>query len=286
VIRRFVHIVLFLAAGFAAAFIVAAAACLWSGASSTSTLKGDRAQAMEARLSNRLDWGPMTTYDSVTCELRRGPGVTHIVLDYQKPGQIKRVDGRLIQWTGAATTTATEYGWPLRCFIADNLDFRSQSSTFPQPADFRPSIVLQRVRVMAESSKSLVLPMILNALLYSAGLYLIIVLSRRLRRSYRQWRGRCPQCGYIRGSADQCTECGTRLAPSRDMTNPSPPPPASSATSTTPTPTSAGCSTTSACSSSRKTSAPSRRSSTSLTSSGRHGGTKARSSESRDRWSR
>lgn len=196
-----------------ATILVAVAACVWSYPWSTTTRVGDEALRKSQYVAERLDWSPMINsgphgFDTVTCTIDRGLGFTHYAFTYERRDPPMIMDGRVIEWTVSTTAAATEYGWPLRCFIADNLSFAPRSSSRLQTG------AVAEVQELLRKSHPLILPLAVDVVITWLAFWLLLVLPQRIRGMYRISQRRCAACGYPRGmSATTCSECGAPLPP-------------------------------------------------------------------------
>ncbi len=101
------------------------------------------------------------------------------------------------------------WGWPLRgleselrCVLSGVADCEVLAST---------SDPFAKSSSWAVPTRPIWLGFAVNTLLYATVLWLLICGPFVLRRFIRVKRGRCPACGYPRGEAAVCTECGTDL---------------------------------------------------------------------------
>src|SRR5690606_11395776 len=113
-------------------------ACVLPYAYSKTVRVGNEALQIHEHVGDHLDWPPMVGvgphgYDSVTCEIMRGFGFTHFVFIFERREPPRIRDGRVIEWTASTTGRATEFGWPFRCLIAENLTFVEPQSNQPRP---------------------------------------------------------------------------------------------------------------------------------------------------------
>lgn len=205
-----------LLAGLVASVLLAASACLWSiRTSGTQRMTGAPAWEHLRSVSGPLEWSPQSrsgphASDTIICEITRGPGFRHSAFTLQKIGAGEKRGGR-IEWRASSTGSATEFGWPLRSFIAEDLAFAGDKSNRLQRADFRPSIVLARITELAATSRLLVIPVIVNAAIFAAAFWVSAKLTRGIRATYRVRKGRCAVCGYPVGTSAVCVECSAPI---------------------------------------------------------------------------
>lgn len=200
--RKLARLSLVLIVGAAATVLVAGAACLWSYPLTTTVRVGEEARRLYSHISEQLDWGPGSANSEVKCQILRGIGFTHYVFTIEQRNPPKISNGRVVEWNASTTGEATEYGWPLRCFIADNLAF---ASTISKPPRMNTTAAVQE---LFSKSRPLPLPFLVNVLIYAAALLYLPGLPRRIRAVFWSRTGRCPACGYPRGASQVCSECG------------------------------------------------------------------------------
>ncbi|MDZ4753785.1 MAG: hypothetical protein SGJ11_04740 [Phycisphaerae bacterium] len=99
--------------------------------------------------------------------------------------------------TGANVTL----GFPLGALAADEWVIRS--SRFHNPNLGWWQAVCWVIRLPPSP-----LGFIVDTACWSSGLLVLALLPSAIRRMSRQRRGACPHCGFLRGSGEQCTECG------------------------------------------------------------------------------
>jgi hypothetical protein len=187
-----------------ATVVVAASACVWPVHFARTPLQGDEAMRKFQDVAHGLDWGPMTTYDSVTCEVSHGLAFTHSSFAFRRIYQ--RPEGSTRQWSASTFATATEYGWPLRCFIGDNFTFLSGTSPNQSMG------VVARLQELTRQSRLLAPRLIANVVIVAIALRFAPAMLRAIRARYRSARGRCARCGYYLIAGAVCSECGASHA--------------------------------------------------------------------------
>lgn len=204
--RSAARLVLVVLAGLGTALFVATALCLMSIHISSESLDDEQAEQKLQSVSKRLDWPEQTiSANGASAQIIHGVGFTHTSLTLHHTQTRQDVDGRDIQWTASAAATVTEYGWPLRCLIAENLAFMDA------PLGNRRGDVLAHAADLARSSRAIAVPLVINFVIFCIAFWFLPNVPRQLRRAYRARQGRCPTCGYPRGVSTVCTECGSPL---------------------------------------------------------------------------
>jgi len=117
-----------------------------------------------------------------------------------------------------------QFGWPLRClqsaYCSENFAGTAARDVYLGLVAF-DSPRLGSWAILGRSEFPLrVVPvgMCLNTAMYSAGLWLSVIVTSRLRMHLVASKGRCPQCRYdLRGDLERgCPECGWNRPPNAD----------------------------------------------------------------------
>ena len=181
--RKFINWALTCIAGFLITLMVAGIACLLPIPLTKCVSVGDDALQLRPWESPMSTTSPKKGYDTFTCEVIQGFGFTSFAFTHEIHGHPKIVDGRIRQSTAISTGHATEFGWPLRCFIAEDLSFNADKLA------------------LVSKSSPMYLGILIDAIFFALIVRFLPVLLRRIREIHRVWHGRCATCGCARGTS-------------------------------------------------------------------------------------
>jgi hypothetical protein len=128
----------------------------------------------------------------------------------------RQIDARAIQANQSThSMSVEEFGWPLPVFVKQQLWWPWKDPAWK--SEYQPE------RPLRTSWNGV----ILNPLMAAGAIWAVIALPWLLKllilRAYRTSRRACEFCGYPRGAATTCSECGYTFTPSTHSAAPAPP---------------------------------------------------------------
>ncbi len=190
--------------------LVAMSASIWPIRTSSYELSVAESIEPYNEAASHLGWIPERAELSkyvIRCVLHNGPGFTHAEFFGSRRDAPEPTATGAVQWTTWSSATATTLGWPLRCFVADQLEF--VGATGP------PLSFAEKLQLLVQRTHILPFPLLGNVAIFMAAFSVTASGLRAWRAANRRKRRLCVNCGYPRGSSSTCSECGAAL-PSRD----------------------------------------------------------------------